>query len=48
MRDGVEVPPLMQKCCEAIEKYGIKQVGIYRVGGTMRKIAALKQKLDQG
>ncbi|KAH9045994.1 RhoGAP-domain-containing protein [Lactarius hengduanensis] len=30
-RDGVEVPPIMVKCCEAIEKYGISTVGVYRI-----------------
>ena len=47
-RDNVEVPPIMQKCCEAIEKYGIQSQGIYRVSGTTSKVANLKQKLDRG
>lgn len=47
-RDGVEVPPIMVKCCEAIEKYGISTVGVYRVGGTMSKVTRLKEKLDKG
>jgi hypothetical protein len=47
-RDGVEVPPIMVKCCEAIEKYGITTMGIYRVGGTMSKVTRLKEKLDKG
>ncbi|KAF8801325.1 RhoGAP-domain-containing protein [Phlegmacium glaucopus] len=46
-RDNVEVPPIMQKCCEAIEKYGIRSQGIYRVSGTTSKVANLKQKLDR-
>jgi len=47
-RDCVEVPPIMVKCCEAIEKYGLTTVGIYRVGGTMSKVTRLKEKLDKG
>ena len=47
-RDNVEVPPIMAKCCEAIEKYGIRSQGIYRVSGVASKVAMLKQKLDKG
>lgn len=47
-RDGVEVPPIMVKCCEAIEKYGVSTVGVYRIGGTMSKVTRLKEKLDKG
>jgi len=46
-RDSVEVPPIMVKCCEAIEKYGISTVGVYRIGGTMSKVTRLKEKLDK-
>ena len=48
VRDGVEVPPIMVKCCEAIEKYGLTTVGVYRIGGTMSKVTRLKEKLDKG
>jgi hypothetical protein len=47
-RDAVEVPRIMQKCCEAIEKYGIQSKGIYRISGTHSKIQKLKEKLDHG
>ncbi|THH17052.1 hypothetical protein EW146_g3687 [Bondarzewia mesenterica] len=46
-RDNVEVPPIMVKCCEAIEKYGLYSQGIYRISGTMSKIAKLKERLDK-
>ncbi|KAF9816017.1 hypothetical protein IEO21_04267 [Rhodonia placenta] len=46
-RDDVDVPPIMVKCCEAIEKYGLDSQGIYRIGGTMSKVAKLKEKLDR-
>ncbi|KAJ7224270.1 Rho GTPase activation protein [Mycena pura] len=45
-RDNVEVPPIMVKCCQAIEKYGLESQGIYRVSGTMTKVANLRQRLD--
>jgi Rho GTPase-activating protein RGD1 len=48
VRDGVEVPLIMVKCCEAIEKHGITTMGVYRVGGTMSKVTRLKEKLDRG
>ncbi|TCD69443.1 hypothetical protein EIP91_007569 [Steccherinum ochraceum] len=46
-RDDVDVPPIMVKCCEAIEKYGIDSQGIYRIGGTMSKVNKLKERLDK-
>ncbi|KAJ7066582.1 Rho GTPase activation protein [Mycena amicta] len=46
-RDNVEVPPIMEKCCQAIEKYGLESQGIYRVSGTMTKVANLRQRLDR-
>lgn len=48
LRDNVEVPPIMVKCCEAIEKHGIKSQGIYRVSGMTSKVANLRQKLEKG
>lgn len=47
IRDNVEVPPIMQKCCEAIEKHGIRSQGIYRISGTTSKVTNLKQRLDK-
>jgi len=46
-RDNVEVPPIMHKCCEAIEKYVICSMGIYRISGTTSKVANLRQRLDK-
>ena len=48
MRDDVDVPPIVIKCCEVIEKYGLDQQGIYRVGGTHSKVMKLKTQLDRG
>jgi hypothetical protein len=47
-RDNVEVPPIVIKLAGAIERYGLGSVGIYRVSGTVSKIAKLKEKLDKG
>ncbi|PFH51020.1 hypothetical protein AMATHDRAFT_85386 [Amanita thiersii Skay4041] len=46
-RDNVEVPRIVQKCCEAIEKYGIRSQGIYRISGMTSKVANLRQRLDK-
>ena len=48
IRDDVDVPPIMLKCCEAIERYGLQSQGIYRISGTMSKITKLKELLDRG
>ena len=47
-RDGVEIPLIMEKCCAAIEKYGLRSQGIYRISGMMTKIQRLKERLDRG
>ncbi|KAF8892131.1 Rho GTPase activation protein [Infundibulicybe gibba] len=46
-RDNVEVPPIMVKCCVAIEMYGLKSQGIYRLSGMTSKVANLRQRLDK-
>lgn len=48
IRDDVDVPPIMLKCCEVIERYGLQSQGIYRISGTMSKITKLKELLDRG
>lgn len=47
-RDGVEIPRIVEKCCQAIEKYGLRSQGIYRISGTVSKVAKLKERLDKG
>ena len=47
-RDDADVPLIVVKCCEAIEKYGIEATGIYRISGTVVKVNKLKEKLDKG
>jgi hypothetical protein len=47
-RDNVEVPAIVEKCCQAIERYGLQTQGIYRISGTTSKVANLRQRLDKG
>ncbi|KAG6898315.1 hypothetical protein C0992_011906 [Termitomyces sp. T32_za158] len=37
VRDKVELPPILTKCCQAIEKYGMQTQGIYRISGMTSK-----------
>ncbi|KAL0955139.1 hypothetical protein HGRIS_004053 [Hohenbuehelia grisea] len=46
-RDAVEVPTIVERCCQAIEKYGIHTQGIYRLSGTTSKVNNLKQRMDK-
>ncbi|KAK4700938.1 Rho GTPase-activating protein RGD1, partial [Phenoliferia sp. Uapishka_3] len=46
-RDGVEVPKILEKCCEAIELHGLESMGIYRLSGTTSRVQRLKAKLDR-
>jgi hypothetical protein len=48
MRDNVEVPRVLVKCCEVIESQGIDSMGIYRLSGTTSKVQRLKGYLDRG
>lgn len=45
-RDGVDVPPILEKCAEAIEQVGIENKGIYRLSGTTSKVQRLKGQFD--
>lgn len=47
-RDNAEVPPIVLKCTQAIEKYGMNSQGVYRVSGMTSKVLNLKQRLDKG
>lgn len=48
LRDGVEVPRVLEKCAEAIELYGLESKGIYRLSGTTSRVQRLKAALDYG
>jgi hypothetical protein len=47
-RDNVEVPRVLEKCCEVIELHGLDSMGIYRLSGTTSRVQRLKAKLDRG
>jgi hypothetical protein len=47
-RDGHQVPLVVQKCTEAVEKYGLKCIGIYRESGTGTQIQKLKADFNRG
>jgi Rho GTPase-activating protein RGD1 len=47
-REGEDVPVIMEKCCAAIEKYGLSSQGIYRISGISSKVQKLKEKFDRG
>lgn len=47
-RDGVDVPRVLEKCCEAIELHGLESMGIYRLSGTTSRVQRLKGALDRG
>ncbi|KAG8691730.1 hypothetical protein FRC11_011593, partial [Ceratobasidium sp. 423] len=47
VRDGTEQPKVLTKCAEAIEKYGLDSVGIYRLSGTTSKVRELRAALDR-
>ncbi|EJD47891.1 RhoGAP-domain-containing protein [Auricularia subglabra TFB-10046 SS5] len=47
IRDNVEVPRVMVRLCAAIEKWGAESTGIYRLSGSVSKVAKLKALLDR-
>ncbi|KAG8990296.1 hypothetical protein FRB90_001831 [Tulasnella sp. 427] len=47
IRDNLEVPRILEKCCEAIETYGLSSMGIFRLSGTNSKVQKLKVMLDR-
>lgn len=47
-RDGVEVPKIVVKCCEAVERWGLDIQGIYRLSGTQTEMRRLRDLMDKG
>jgi hypothetical protein len=41
-REGRIVPSVIEKCTKAIEKHGLRSVGLYRLSGTQQHVASLK------
>ena len=46
VRDGVQVPPILEICADAIERVGIQNTGIYRLSGTTSRVQKLKNRFD--
>jgi len=46
VRDGVQVPPILEICADAIERVGIRNTGIYRLSGTSSRVQKLKNRFD--
>ncbi|KAG1145216.1 hypothetical protein G6F36_015177 [Rhizopus arrhizus] len=46
MRDG-QIPLIVEKCIQEIEKRGLEEVGIYRVAGTGSVVSALKAEFNK-
>src|SRR4051794_32401850 len=47
MKDG-EIPVVVQKCIDQVEKRGLSEVGIYRIPGTVSDINQLRKAFNQG
>lgn len=45
-RDGVEIPSIISRCVEEVERRGIEEVGIYRVSGSIADLNRLRRKFD--
>ncbi|KAF8317782.1 Rho GTPase activation protein [Cantharellus anzutake] len=47
VRDNVELPKVVEKCCRHIQERGFDVVGIYRLSGTTSKVQKLKTLFDR-
>lgn len=47
LRDGVEVPRILEECAAVIEEHGLDTIGIYRLSGMTSRVQRLKAKLDR-
>ncbi|XP_068428693.1 rho GTPase-activating protein 6-like [Clinocottus analis] len=43
-----QVPRVVDLCCQHLEKYGLKTVGIFRVGSSKKRVRQLRKDFDQG
>lgn len=48
MAHSVNVPPVLVKCIEEVEKRGLDQEGIYRVSGSHEQMERLRRQFDMG
>lgn len=47
-RDGSAIPLVVYQCIQAIDLYGLKMEGIYRVSGSATHVSKLKAQFDHG
>lgn len=45
-REGVQVPSIISRCVEEVERRGMDEVGIYRLSGSITDLNRLRQKFD--
>ncbi|XP_053184590.1 rho GTPase-activating protein 6-like [Scomber japonicus] len=43
-----QVPRVVDLCCQYLEKYGLRTVGIFRVGSSKKRVRQLREEFDQG
>ncbi|XP_066542442.1 rho GTPase-activating protein 6-like isoform X2 [Hoplias malabaricus] len=43
-----QVPRVLDLCCQHLERYGLQTVGIFRVGGSRRRVRQLREEFDRG
>ncbi|XP_076026245.1 rho GTPase-activating protein 6 [Genypterus blacodes] len=43
-----QVPRVVDRCCQHLEKYGLDTVGIFRVGSSKKRVRQLRDEFDQG
>ncbi|XP_068612439.1 rho GTPase-activating protein 6-like [Brachionichthys hirsutus] len=43
-----QVPRVVDSCCQHIEKYGLRTVGIFRVGSSKKRVRQLREEFDRG
>ena len=46
LRDDVEIPWIISRCVEEVERRGMDEVGIYRLSGSITVISQLRKKFD--
>ncbi|KAF7667669.1 hypothetical protein LDENG_00052080, partial [Lucifuga dentata] len=43
-----QVPRIVDRCCQHLEKYGLHTVGIFRIGSSKKRVRQLRDEFDQG
>ncbi|KAI6659998.1 RalA-binding protein 1-like [Oopsacas minuta] len=48
IQDDILIPTVFRECIDYIEAFGLETEGLYRVGGPVKSIEAVKQQYDRG